>query len=90
MVLLWRDPKGETVTSVHTVTEAVQSSEMAKLQMTISQKDDLIAQLKDEISLLKWVTLIYYNTILIYEGFDTFFCFVLFCFVLLEKNRNNW
>ena len=82
MVLLWRDPKGETVTSVHTVTEAVQSSEMAKLQMTISQKDDLIAQLKDEISSLKWVTLIY-DTILIYEGFDTFF-------VLLEENRNNW
>ena len=83
MVLLWRDPKGETVTSVHTVTEAVQSSEMAKLQMTISQKDDLIAQLKDEISSLKWVTLIY-DAILIYEGFsDTFF-------VLLEENRNNW
>ena len=58
MVLLWRDPKGEKVTSVHSVMETVENSEMATLQKTISQKDDLIAQLKDEISSLKRVTLI--------------------------------
>ena len=61
MVLLWRDPKGETVTSVHTVTETEQSFEMAKLQMTISQKDGLIAQLKDELSLLKRVLSLMYH-----------------------------
>ncbi len=58
MVLLWRDPKGEKVTSVHSVMETMENSEMATLQKTISQKDDLIAQLKDEISSLKRVTLI--------------------------------
>ena len=57
MVLLWRDPEGGKVTSVHSVTGSQQSSEMAMLQKTISQKDDEIAQLKNEISLLKEVTL---------------------------------
>ncbi len=72
MVLLWRDPKGEKVTSVHSVTETLQSSDiMVTLQKTISQKDDLIAHLKDEISLLKMVT-----TISILEGLDTIFFLV--------------
>ena len=57
MVLLWRDPEGEKITSVHSVTDSQQNSEMAMLQKTISQKDDEIAQLRNEISLLREVTL---------------------------------
>ena len=46
------------MTSVQSVIETLHSSEMATLQKTIFQRDNMIAQLKDEISSLKMVTLI--------------------------------
>ena len=57
-MLLWRDPEGESVTSVHLMTKTQQNSEVAMLQKTIFQKDDVITKLRNEISLLKGVTLI--------------------------------
>lgn len=63
MVLLWRDPEGETVTTVPSngQLQAQQKSckkeslRIVSLEKIISQKDSLIAQLRDEISLLKGV-----------------------------------
>ena len=63
MVLLWRDPEGETVTTVPSNTQAQQKSckkeslRIVSLEKMVSQKDSLIAQLRDEISLLKGVGL---------------------------------
>lgn len=65
MVLLWKDPEGETVTTVHSNQQAQRNSckkesiKIVSLEKTISQKDSLIAQLRDEISLLKGVSLIH-------------------------------
>ena len=63
MVLLWRDPEGETVSTIPSNGHAKQKSckkeslRIVSLEKTISQKDSLIAQLRDEISLLKGVGL---------------------------------
>ena len=64
MVLLWKDPEGETVATVHSNTQAQHNSchkesiRIGSLEKMISQKDDLIAQLRDEISLLKGVSML--------------------------------
>ena len=63
MVLLWKDPEGETVTTVPSNghLQAQQKSckkeslRIVSLEKTISQKDGLIAQLREEISVLKGV-----------------------------------
>ena len=62
MVLLWRDPEGDTVTTVPSNGHAPQKSckkeslRIVSLEKTIAQKDSLIAQLRDEIGLLKGVS----------------------------------
>ena len=62
MVLLWKDPEGETVTTVHSNGQArrntcnKESQRIVSLEKTISQKDDLIEKLRDEVSLLKEVS----------------------------------
>lgn len=59
MVLLWRDPEGDTVTTVpsngHTPQKSCkkESLRIVSLEKIIAQKDSLIAQLRDEIGLLK-------------------------------------
>ncbi len=63
MVLLWKLPEGETVATVYSNTQAQHNScnkesiRIGSLEKTISQKDGLIAQLRDEISLLKGVSM---------------------------------
>ena len=61
MVLLWKDPEGDSVTTVHSNGQVQRHSckkeslRIVSLEKVISQKDGLIAQLRDEISALKEV-----------------------------------
>ena len=69
MILLWKDPKGKTVTSIKKAgtppqnfnSSAKEAQKIATLEKSITEKDMIIAQLKEEINTLKGVCLITIN-----------------------------
>ena len=70
MVLLWKDPKGKTVTMIKKVgtppppnsnSSTKEAQKIATLEKSITEKDMIIAQLKEEINTLKGVCLITIN-----------------------------
>ena len=60
MILLWRDPEGKTVTTAsnRTPLPSTMNKDMkiASLERHIGEKDNIIAQLNQEINLLKVVS----------------------------------
>lgn len=67
MVLLWRDPEGNTITvtagnnSIPTQNSCSEQMQIiASLKNSVGEKDHLIAKLKNEISALKEVSFFFY------------------------------
>ena len=71
MVLLWKDPEGKTVTSIkkggtpppiNSNSSGKEAQKIATLEKSLSDRDNIIAQLKVEINALKQVRYIAINS----------------------------
>ena len=77
MVLLWRDPEGNTV-SVTTGNNSISAQnshseqnliqKIATLEMSITEKNNEILKLKNEITMLKWVCCHPISLVIVYHS----------------------